>query len=156
MTACVNEKQKKVGGGALSSKVLRAVLAAVLAIGLMPALAFADDGISTMATDDEAWKAATPTYNQEADENDQYVFDYTGKPVDFEVTGLTAVDGTELEEGVHYKWAYYTDQNGTETTAAVGADENGAAPVDPQHRPDHLPGVRDPIRVARRRRHLPG
>ena len=55
MTACVNNTEKKAKGGVFQSKVLRAAMAGVLAIGLMPAVsgeAFADPfaGMTTTAT----------------------------------------------------------------------------------------------------------
>ena len=70
MTACVKQSSKA-KGGALSGKVLRAALAAVLAIGLMPALAFADDGVSTLATvtPADAFKGGEVTAAVDNDEN---------------------------------------------------------------------------------------
>ena len=41
MTACVNETEKKAKGGVFQSKVLRAAMAGVLAVGMMPAMALA-------------------------------------------------------------------------------------------------------------------
>ena len=67
MTACVNEQKKKMGGGVFSSKVLRAVMAFVLAIGLMPTVSMS------------AWAAArTIAYDDQ--------LTYTGEPLDVTLT----------------------------------------------------------------------
>ena len=70
MTACVNNTEKKAKGGVFQSKVLRAVMAGVLAIGLMPA-------VST-----SAW-AANESFTVSTD---QAEYTYTGKEITVEVT----------------------------------------------------------------------
>ena len=73
MTACVNNTEKKMGGGVFQSKVLRSAMAAVLAVGLMPGIALADEPAGSEAAASEAtvaeWK-------------DTVAVEYTVDPVD--------------------------------------------------------------------------
>lgn len=126
MTACVETQKKNLEGGALSNKIIRAILAIVLVIGLAPTL---NVGTAYAASDQEAWDAATFTYNVAPDAKGEFHFAATTAPVEFALNSVALVDGTAVA-ATDYTVAYYTDDKGTETTTVgSGAAAEGAAPV---------------------------
>ncbi|MEG1751040.1 MAG: S-layer homology domain-containing protein [Raoultibacter sp.] len=93
MTACVETQKKNLEGGALSNKIIRAILAVVLVIGLAPTL---NVGTAYAATDQDLWDQATFTYNVAPDANGNYSFQATGAPVEFSVSSVVMADGTAV------------------------------------------------------------
>ncbi|MEG2615847.1 MAG: S-layer homology domain-containing protein, partial [Raoultibacter sp.] len=129
MTACVETQKKNLEGGALSNKIIRAILAIVLVIGLAPTL---NVGTAYAATDQEAWDAATFTYNVAPDAKGEFHFAETTAPVEFALNSVALVDGTAVA-ATDYTVAYYTSADEVNyaetTTAGSGAAAEGAAPV---------------------------
>ena len=102
MTACVNEQKKKVGGGVLQSKVLHAVMALVLALGLMPVTAgtaFAAEGnwslainpSSIVANGSDQTVSANLTYSQSGEPRQPRTF-------------VVQKDGADYDEGTVSDW----------------------------------------------------
>ncbi|MEG0070754.1 MAG: S-layer homology domain-containing protein [Raoultibacter sp.] len=129
MTACVETQKKNLEGGALSNKIIRAILAIVLVIGLAPTL---NVGTAYAADDQQAWDAATFTYNVAPDAKGEFHFAETTAPVEFALNSVALVDGTAVA-ATDYTVAYYTSADEVNyaetTTAGSGAAAEGAAPV---------------------------
>ncbi len=106
----------------IGHKVMSVLMALVLAIGLAPMV---PAGTALAATDQENWDAATYVYTAEANEDDEYVIDYTGEPVAFGVVSVTEVGSSTALDPEAYEVAYYSNNAGT-----PGAKiENGAEGV---------------------------
>lgn len=147
MTACVNNTEKKMGGGVFQSKVLRGAMAAVLAVGLMPGIALADEPTGSEAAASEAtvaeWK-------------DTVAVEYTVDPVDGQyvatvdsnimaVESVTSdIDGalTTADYDVkYYRWngtGWYTTKDSMGDATVNGND--GGAPNVPTTNFDNVNG----------------
>ena len=101
MTACVNNTEKKAKGGVFQSKVLRAAMAGVLAIGLMPFT----HGQALAATDNAVFEEAKATYTTE-----ESSLTYTGQPAAMGVQSIVdKYTGTEYEAETDYLVRYFKD-----------------------------------------------